>query len=119
MSWESERKPRSVLLAFSSPFRCGMSSSSLFSKIKILGPVENSQELLAILAYLRSRQLQSIVMTQDLSTDFPDIDYSGKFELIAGFLTVPLSSEGKDFIVFFRKGQLQVRISLFELPALK
>lgn len=46
--------------------------------------------------------------SQDIRADFPDIDYPAGFELISGLLTVPLSSEGKDFIVFFRRGQLQV-----------
>jgi hypothetical protein len=50
----------------------------------------------------------SMHATQDIRTDFPDIDYPVGFELISGFLTVPLSAEGKDFIVFFRRSQLEV-----------
>ncbi|KAK4704613.1 hypothetical protein P7C70_g1590, partial [Phenoliferia sp. Uapishka_3] len=52
------------------------------------------------------RQMQS---SQNIRNDFPDIDYPAGFELIAGLLSVPLSGEGKDFIVFFRKSQVEVR----------
>jgi Phytochrome region len=37
--------------------------------------------------------------------DFPDLELSTGLEVIAGLLYVPLSSGGKDFIAFFRKGQ--------------
>jgi light-regulated signal transduction histidine kinase (bacteriophytochrome) len=42
--------------------------------------------------------------SNDIKHDFPDIEYPPGFGLVAGMLTVPLSSEGKDFIVFFRRG---------------
>jgi light-regulated signal transduction histidine kinase (bacteriophytochrome) len=63
--------------------------------------------LLAILEYLREKQFTAVQVTQDVSKDFPDIDFAPGFSTIAGFLTVPLSREGKDFIVFCRKGQLE------------
>lgn len=44
----------------------------------------------------------------DIRKDF-DIEYPAQFEHVAGLLSVPLSSEGKDFICFCRKGQLTVR----------
>ncbi|GAA5911258.1 hypothetical protein JCM6882_004078 [Rhodosporidiobolus microsporus] len=80
---------------------------SIGDEAKILGPVSNSQELLAVLEYLRIKQFISLKASQDIRSDFPDIDYPNGFQLIAGLLMVPLSTEGKDFIVFFRKGQLQ------------
>lgn len=43
------------------------------------------------------------------------MDYPQEFELVAGLLSVPLSSEGKDFIVFFRRGQLRVCLLLYFL----
>lgn len=61
-----------------------------------------------MLEYLRVKCYMSVQVTQDIATDFPDIDYAAGFSTIAGFLTVPLSREGKDFIVFCRKGQLEV-----------
>lgn len=42
--------------------------------------------------------------SNDIKQDFPDIEYPPGFGLISGMLSVPLSSEGKDFIVFFRRG---------------
>ncbi len=72
---------------------------------KILGPVENSQEVMAALQYLRLKRLTTIQISQDLRRDFPDIRRN--FDMIAGLLLVPLSREGRDFIVFFRHGQLQ------------
>ncbi|KAM0747420.1 hypothetical protein T439DRAFT_329151 [Meredithblackwellia eburnea MCA 4105] len=80
---------------------------SIGDEAKILGSVANSQELLAVLEYLRARRFTEMRICQDIATDFPDIDYPEGFQLIAGLLCVPLSSEGRDFIVFFRKGQLQ------------
>ncbi|GAA6043349.1 hypothetical protein JCM8097_008042 [Rhodosporidiobolus ruineniae] len=80
---------------------------SIGDEAKILGPVSNSQELLAVLEYLRIKQFTGLKSSQDIQRDFPDIDYPNGFQLIAGLLSVPLSAEGKDFIVFFRKGQLQ------------
>lgn len=37
--------------------------------------------------------------------DFPDLELSTGLEVIAGLLYVPLSSGGKDFIAFLRRGQ--------------
>ena len=37
--------------------------------------------------------------------DFSDLELSTGLEVIAGLLYVPLSSGGKDFIAFLRKGQ--------------
>ncbi|BGP13468.1 hypothetical protein JCM10213v2_001388 [Rhodosporidiobolus nylandii] len=79
---------------------------SVGDEAKILGQVSNSQELLAVLEYLRIKQFTDIMATQDIKADFPDVDYPNGFQLIAGLLSVPLSTEGKDFIVFFRRPQL-------------
>ena len=76
---------------------------------KILGPVQNSQEVMAVLQYLRLKRLATILTSQDIAKDFPDMktSFKGTFDMIAGLLLVPLSREGRDFIVFFRHGQLQ------------
>jgi light-regulated signal transduction histidine kinase (bacteriophytochrome) len=60
---------------------------------------------MAALQYLRLKRLTTIQTSQDLRWDFPDIRRN--FDMIAGLLLVPLSREGRDFIVFFRHGQLQ------------
>ena len=60
-----------------------------------------------MLEYLRLRKLSSVVTSQDILEDFPDLRYPPGFEEIAGLLLVPLSIAGSDFIVFFRKGQVK------------
>ena len=84
---------------------CGM--LSIKGETKILGKVEHSQELLAMLEYLRMMSFTSVLTTQDIREDFPDLHYAPGFSLIAGFLYVPLSIGGSDFIAFFRKGQIK------------
>jgi light-regulated signal transduction histidine kinase (bacteriophytochrome) len=44
-------------------------------------------------------------VSQAVTVDFPDLELSTGLEVIAGLLYVPLSSGGKDFIAFLRKGQ--------------
>jgi light-regulated signal transduction histidine kinase (bacteriophytochrome) len=80
---------------------------SIRDETKILGEIEQSQEALALLEYLRMRQFTSVLSSQDIRQDFPDLQYAQGFASIAGMLVVPLSVGGEDFIVFFRKGQLK------------
>ncbi|KAJ4254346.1 hypothetical protein NW762_009938 [Fusarium torreyae] len=80
---------------------------SIKGETKIMGLVEQSQEALAMLEYLRMRQLTSVVASQDVKEDFPDLRYPPGFKVVAGLLYVPLSVRGNDFIVFFRKGQIK------------
>ncbi|KAK4549504.1 hypothetical protein LTR36_006501 [Oleoguttula mirabilis] len=79
----------------------------IHGETKILGHIEQSQEALAMLEYLRMRQITSVMTSQDIKQDFPDLRYAPGFSVIAGMLLVPLSARGQDFIVFFRKGQLR------------
>lgn len=78
---------------------------SVRDETKILGQLEQTQEALAMLEYLRLRKLTSVTTSTDIRVDFPDIRYTPGFTVIAGLLFVPLSVTGSDFIVFFRKGQ--------------
>ncbi|KAI9151644.1 Cyanobacterial phytochrome B [Paramyrothecium foliicola] len=80
---------------------------SIKGETKILGTIEQSQEALALLEYLRMRQLTSVVASQDVRDDFPDLRYPPGFQVVAGLLYVPLSVGGSDFIVFFRRGQVK------------
>ncbi|KAH0290401.1 hypothetical protein M436DRAFT_44080 [Aureobasidium namibiae CBS 147.97] len=80
---------------------------SIKDETKVLGHVEQTQEALAMLEYLRMRKLTCVTATQDLKEEFPDLRYPPGFHHIAGLLVVPLSSGGEDFITFFRKGQLR------------
>ncbi|KAI1656341.1 hsp90-like protein [Daldinia decipiens] len=78
---------------------------SIRGETKILGKIEQSQEALAMLEYLRLRKFTSVLTTQDIREDFPELHYPPGFSVIAGLLYVPLSMGGNDFIVFFRRGQ--------------
>lgn len=80
---------------------------SIKNETKILGHLEPSQEALAMLEYLRMRKITSVTASLDVNNDFPDLKYAPGFQVLAGLLLVPLSSQGEDFIVFFRKGQLE------------
>lgn len=80
---------------------------SIRDETKILGHMENSQEALAMLEYLRMRKIQSVMTSIDITQDFPDLRYQPGFHTVAGMLIVPLTVGGNDFIVFFRKGQLR------------
>lgn len=80
---------------------------SVRDETKILGKLEQTQEALAMLEYLRLRKITSVITSTDIRVDFPDIRYTPGFTVIAGLLFVPLSVTGSDFIVFFRKGQIR------------
>lgn len=80
---------------------------SIGDETKILGKIIQSQEALALLEYLRLRNFTTVLTTQDISQDFPDLRYTPGFSVIAGLLYVPLSFGGRDFIVFFRRGQVR------------
>ncbi|KAL4914749.1 hypothetical protein BDW62DRAFT_189747 [Aspergillus aurantiobrunneus] len=75
-------------------------------EIKILAKAHQSQEMLALLEYLKVRKYNSILTSNHLVQDFQDLHYPPGFKDISGLLYVPLSTDGLDFIVFFRRGQL-------------
>ena len=78
---------------------------SIRDETKILGRLEQTQEALAMLEYLRLRKITSVTNSTDIRIDFPDLRYPPGFTIISGLLLVPLSVSGSDFIVFFRGGQ--------------
>ncbi|KAM0723957.1 hypothetical protein Q7P37_000948 [Cladosporium fusiforme] len=80
---------------------------SIRDETKILGKVDASQEVLAMLEYLRMRCITNVTTSMDIKEDFPDLRYAPGFKVIAGMLLVPLSSKGLDFIAFFRKPQVK------------
>lgn len=79
---------------------------SIRDETKILGRLAHSDEVLALIEYLKLRQLSTVVASHDVSRDFPDLRYPPGFKHVCGLLYVPLSAGGSDFIVFFRRGQL-------------
>jgi light-regulated signal transduction histidine kinase (bacteriophytochrome) len=74
---------------------------------KMLGQIDNIQESLAMLEYLKFRRIRSVTTSQDVTEDFPDLIYRPGFLILAGMLLVPLSPSGTDFIAFFRKGVIK------------
>jgi light-regulated signal transduction histidine kinase (bacteriophytochrome) len=78
---------------------------SIRDETKILGKVDESQEVLAMLEYLRVRGITNVTTSMDIHADFPDLHYAPGFKNLAGLLLVPLSSAGQDFIAFFRRPQ--------------
>ncbi|KAF6823305.1 sensor histidine kinase response [Colletotrichum musicola] len=107
----TEKNPSGYIIASSDDllklFDADFGMLSIKGETKILGDIEQSQEALAMLEYLRLRELTSVVTSQDIREDFPDLRYPLGFTVIAGLLYVPLSIGGNDFIVFFRKGQVK------------
>ena len=77
------------------------------NEAKILGPLNASQEVLAVTEYLRLKKFEHLVTSQDVRRDFPDMLLSTGLHVIAGLLVVPLSGSGVDFIAFLRKAQLR------------
>ncbi|MCJ1291276.1 Light-sensor Protein kinase [Xylographa carneopallida] len=105
----SESNPSGYIIATSDDllklFDADYGMLSIRDETKILGKLEETQEALAMLEYLRVRKITSVMSSQDIVTDFPDLRYPPGFTILAGLLLVPLSARGNDFIAFFRKGQ--------------
>lgn len=108
----TEQNPTGYIVASSDDllklFGADFGLLSIREETKVLGELEHSQEALALLEYLRIRKFTSVTISQGIGFDFPDLNYGPGFSVIAGLLLVPLSVEGNDFIVFFRKGQLKL-----------
>ncbi|TWU75986.1 Light-sensor Protein kinase [Metarhizium rileyi] len=107
----TDKNPSGYIIASSDDllklFDADIGLLSIHGETKILGAIEQSQEALAMLEYLRMRKLTSVSASQDIRQDFPDLIYPPGFQVIAGLLYVPLSVGGNDFIVFFRRGQIK------------
>ncbi|KAH0566160.1 hypothetical protein GP486_000442 [Trichoglossum hirsutum] len=80
---------------------------SIRDATSVLGKLEQSQQSLAMLEYLRLRGTKTVFSTEDITKDFPDLQYAPGFTVIAGLLLIPLSITGRDFLVFFRRAELQ------------
>ncbi|KAJ2903946.1 hsp90-like protein [Zalerion maritima] len=107
----TEKNPSGYIVASSDDllklFDADFGVLSIQGETKMLGSIEQTQEALAMLEYLRLRKLTSVLASQDVKVDFPDLKYPPGFAIIAGLLYVPLSVGGNDFIVFFRKGVIK------------
>jgi light-regulated signal transduction histidine kinase (bacteriophytochrome) len=73
----------------------------------IFGPLEQPQDALAMLAYLRLKTVTSVLTSTNITTDFVDLRCPFRLRSLGGILAVPLLGETNDFIVFFRKSHTQ------------
>ncbi|TVY16308.1 Histidine protein kinase NIK1 [Lachnellula arida] len=80
---------------------------SIQDEARAIGRLDPYPEALTILTYLQSRRFTSIISSQNINKDFPDIKFAAGIHIISGLLIIPLSIGGNDFLVFFRKGQLK------------
>lgn len=106
----TEANPSGYIIASSDDllklFDADYGALSIRDETKLLGRSAHTPEILALLEYLKMRQLSSVLASHDVSKDFPDLQYPPGFKHISGLLYVPLSSGGRDFIVFFRRGEM-------------
>ncbi|KAJ5716150.1 hypothetical protein N7493_008061 [Penicillium malachiteum] len=84
-------------------FGADYAAASILGEMKILGKPPDSQEALALLEYLRAKELSTVLWSTDILSDFEDLDYSPGFRNLSGLIYIPLSADGQDFIVFFRR----------------
>lgn len=107
----TEKNPSGYIIASSDDLLnlfdadCGL--LSIREETKVLGKLDQTQEALALVEYLRMRRFTAVMDSVDVRLDFPDLRYPPGFTVLAGLLLVPLSVSGSDFIVFFRKGQMR------------
>ncbi|PLN79640.1 GAF domain-like protein [Aspergillus taichungensis] len=83
----------------------------IHGETKILGGNVNtesthSQEILALLEYLKLRRFNSVLASHNIKRDFADLRYLPGFKVVSGMLYIPLSTDGVDFMAFFRRGHL-------------
>lgn len=107
----TEENPTGYIIASSNDllrlFDADFGLVAIRDETKILGALEDTQEALAIHEYLKVKRFLSVTLSQDIRSDFPDFKYAKGLKIIAGLLVVPLSSGGRDFIVFLRRGHTQ------------
>lgn len=86
-------------------FGADYAASSIMGETKILGKPYDSGEVLAIVEYMRARELDTIAWSTDVNKDFQDLRYPPGFRYVSSLLFIPLSADGRNFIVFFRTTQ--------------
>ncbi|RHZ46566.1 uncharacterized protein CDV56_104385 [Aspergillus thermomutatus] len=86
-------------------FKADYAASSMLSETKILGKPHDAQEVLALVEYLKLKKLGTVLCSTDMGRDFPDLNYTPGFKYLSNLLYVPLSTDGREFIVFFKASQ--------------
>ncbi|KAK6582324.1 hypothetical protein PZA11_004732 [Diplocarpon coronariae] len=80
---------------------------SIHDEARAIGKLDPYREALAILAYLQHLRSTTVLASQNVNADFPDLKFPLGIHIISGCLVIPLNVWGNDFMVFFRKGQLR------------
>ncbi|KAJ5317026.1 hypothetical protein N7508_001534 [Penicillium antarcticum] len=83
-------------------FGADYAAASIMGESKILGKATDSQEVLAVLEYMKAKEIDTVLSSTNITSDFQDLNYYRGFRCISGLLFVPLSADGRDFIMFFR-----------------
>ncbi|KAI2692070.1 hypothetical protein DTO013E5_6743 [Penicillium roqueforti] len=83
-------------------FGADYAAASIMGEAKILGKPIDSQEVLALFEYMKAKENDTVFWSADIAADFRDLNYSPGFHHLSGLLYVPLSIDGRDFIIFFR-----------------
>jgi signal transduction histidine kinase len=86
-------------------FKADYAASSILGETKILGKPHDAQEVLALVEYLKLKELGAVLCSADMTRDFPDLNYTPGFKYLSNLLYVPLSTDGREFIVFFKASQ--------------
>lgn len=86
-------------------FAADIALISIEDEAKVMGLVEESNDIVKVLEYLRQKHFVQITHTDCIDEHWSD--FPVKSSAIAGILLIPLSRGGKDFIAFIRKEQLK------------
>ncbi|EAW16146.1 putative sensor histidine kinase/response regulator [Aspergillus fischeri NRRL 181] len=86
-------------------FKADYAASLMLGETKILGKPHDAQEVLALVEYLKLKELGAVLCSTDMTRDFPDLNYTPGFKYLSNLLYVPLSTDGREFIVFFKASQ--------------
>ncbi|KAJ5915778.1 hypothetical protein N7454_010919 [Penicillium verhagenii] len=84
-------------------FGANYAAASILGETKIFGKPPDSQEALALLEYLRAKELGTVLWSTDILSDFEDLDYAPGFRYLSSLIYIPLSADGQDFITLFRE----------------
>ncbi|KAJ5090151.1 hypothetical protein N7532_008835 [Penicillium argentinense] len=98
----SQGSPNEFSADILSLFGADYAAASILGETKILGKPQDSSEVLALLEYLRAKNIDTVLWSTDILSDFDDLDYAPGFRHLVGLLYIPLSTDGHDFMTFFK-----------------
>ncbi|RAK72008.1 uncharacterized protein BO72DRAFT_501379 [Aspergillus fijiensis CBS 313.89] len=88
-------------------FDADFAALSIRGRTSILGESTDFQEILAVVEYFRSKKLDSVVASNYVIRDFPDLHFPPGIHAVSGVMYAPLSLHKENFIVFFRRTQMK------------